>query len=53
MRAARQRLRTCAYGMAHPELDQVVPACVLHSVLDARGNPELIQLPPRPNRPGP
>jgi len=53
IRAAQERLQACAYGMAHPELDQIVPACVQHSVLDARENAELIQLLPRPNRAGP
>ncbi|MEX0658003.1 MAG: hypothetical protein WD080_02620 [Egibacteraceae bacterium] len=50
VRAAQERLRACAYGMAHPELDQIVPACVQHSVLDAQGNAELIQLLPRRNQ---
>jgi hypothetical protein len=47
IRAAQERLEACAYGMAHPELDQIVPACVQHSVLDTRENTELIQLLPR------
>lgn len=52
IRAAQERLQACAYGMAHPELDQIVPACVQHSVLDARENAELIQLLPRPDQEG-
>lgn len=50
IRAAQERLQACAYGMAHPELDQVVPACVQHSVLDPAENIELIQLLPRPRQ---
>ena len=47
-RATQERLRACAYGMAHPEHDRVVPACVQHSVLDPAENQQLIQLlPPR------
>lgn len=54
IRAAQERLEACAYGMAHPELDQIVPACVQHSVLDAGENAELIQLlPHRPRREAP
>ncbi|MEX2549162.1 MAG: hypothetical protein WD638_02960, partial [Nitriliruptoraceae bacterium] len=49
IQATQQRLRACAYGMAHPEQDRVVPACVQHSVLDPAENQQLIQLlPPRP-----
>ncbi len=29
-----ERLAACAYGMAHPDRDEIVPACVQHSVLD-------------------
>ncbi len=48
LRATQERLRACAYGMAHPESDRIVPACVQHSVLDPAENQQLIQLlPPR------
>lgn len=50
IRAAQERLQACAYSMAHPERDQVVPACVQHSVLDAGENTELIQLLPHADR---
>ena len=46
IRAAQERLSACAYGMAHPELDEIVPACVQHSVLDARQNATLAQILP-------
>ena len=52
IRVAQERLQACAYGMAHPELDQIVPACVQHSVLDARENADLIQLLPPPGSGG-
>jgi MoaA/NifB/PqqE/SkfB family radical SAM enzyme len=35
------RLRSCAYSMAHPELGRMVPACVQHAVLDPPVNAEL------------
>ncbi|HWB72828.1 MAG TPA: hypothetical protein VG452_11475 [Egibacteraceae bacterium] len=44
LRATQERLRACAYGMAHPELDLVVPACVQHSVLDEQENDALAPL---------
>ncbi len=51
IRATQERLQACAYGMAHPERDEVVPACVQHSVLDRAENQQLIQLlPPRRSR---
>jgi hypothetical protein len=50
IRAAQERLQACGYGMAHPELDRVVPACVQHSVLDHAENQQLIQLLPRAPR---
>lgn len=50
LRVTQERLRACAYGMAHPETDRIVPACVQHSVLDAAENQRLIQLLPRPAR---
>jgi hypothetical protein len=50
LREAQERLRACAYGMAHPEEDRVVPACVQHSVLDPGENQQLLQLLPRRRR---
>lgn len=47
IRATQERLAACAYGMAHPEQDRVVPACVQHSVLDEGENRKLLQLLPR------
>ncbi|MGD9736692.1 MAG: radical SAM protein [Solirubrobacterales bacterium] len=48
VRAAQERLRACSYGMAHPDQDRIVPACVQHALLDPRENAELIELlPPR------
>lgn len=41
LRETQERLRACAYGMAHPERDEVVPACVQHSVLDEGENATL------------
>ncbi len=46
VRAAQERLGACAYAMAHPEMDRVVPACVQHSVLDPVANAELRRLLP-------
>ncbi len=34
IRETQERLAACAYGMAHPESDESVPACVQHSILD-------------------
>ncbi|MGI9657952.1 MAG: radical SAM domain-containing protein [Gaiellaceae bacterium] len=34
IRATQERLQACAYAMAHPDDDLIVPACVQHSVLD-------------------
>ena len=34
IRATQERLQACAYAMAHPESDELVPACAQHSVLD-------------------
>lgn len=51
VRAAQERLQACAYGMAHPDADRVVPACVQHSVYDTGENEQLLQLlPPRRTR---
>ncbi|MGD9735982.1 MAG: radical SAM domain-containing protein [Solirubrobacterales bacterium] len=46
IRAAQERLQGCAYAMAHPEQDRVVPACVQHSVLDPQENARLRELLP-------
>lgn len=43
IRATQERLRACAYGMAHPDRDQIVPACVQHSVLDETENTHLMR----------
>jgi len=54
IRATQERLQSCAYVMAHPEQDRVVPACAQHSVLDPGENAALrrelplIQLTNRP-----
>ncbi len=41
LRATQERLQACAYGMGHPDMDLVVPACVQHSVLDEQENSAL------------
>jgi hypothetical protein len=41
-----------AYGMAHPERDAIVPACVQHSVLDEQENVRLATLLPLHPRTG-
>ncbi|MGI8875967.1 MAG: hypothetical protein ACR2KP_16920 [Egibacteraceae bacterium] len=41
LRATQERLQACAYGMAHPDRDEIVPACVQHSVLDPAENAQL------------
>jgi hypothetical protein len=51
IRATQERLRACAYSMAHPDTGQIVPACVQHSVLDPLENTRLVQLFPRKPRP--
>ena len=38
IREVQERLQLCVYAMAHPESDELVPACVQHSVLDADEN---------------
>jgi hypothetical protein len=54
IRSTQERLQSCAYVMAHPEQDRVVPACAQHSVLDPGENAGLrralpiIQLTTRP-----
>jgi hypothetical protein len=50
IRAAQERLQACSYHMAHPESDELVPACVQHSVLDPLENRELVTLLASPTR---
>ena len=38
IRATQERLQACAYAMAHPDSDELVPACAQHSVLDPLEN---------------
>lgn len=46
VRAAQERLQACSYAMAHPDSDELVPACAQHSVLDPAENARLtVQLP--------
>lgn len=51
VRATQERLQACAYSMAHPETDQLVPACVQHSILDPQENTQLVRLLPRRSLP--
>jgi hypothetical protein len=46
VRATQERLQACSYAMAHPESDELVPACVQHSVLDPQENLRLQQVLP-------
>lgn len=46
IRAAQERLEACVYTMAHPDDDELVPACVQHSILDPQENRQLVQLLP-------
>jgi len=39
--AVQERLSSCVYAMAHPELGRTVPACVQHSILDPQENVDL------------
>ncbi|MEO8696826.1 MAG: radical SAM domain-containing protein [Acidimicrobiales bacterium] len=50
IRATQERLQACTYHMAHPESDELVPACVQHSVLDPRENRDLVTLLAQPER---
>ncbi|CAN8072872.1 unnamed protein product [Agarophyton chilense] len=43
IRETMDRLAACSYGMAQPERDRVVPACVQHSVYDPQENAQLAQ----------
>jgi hypothetical protein len=42
VRATQERLQACTYHMAHPGSDELVPACVQHSVLDPIENRALV-----------
>jgi hypothetical protein len=46
VRATQERLQACSYAMAHPESDELVPACAQHSVLDPLENVRLQELLP-------
>jgi len=46
IRATQERLQACSYAMAHPESDELVPACAQHSVLDPLENLKLMDLLP-------
>lgn len=46
IRATQERLQACAYAMAHPDSDELVPACVQHSLLDPLENVALRKLLP-------
>ncbi len=47
VREAQERLQACSYAMAHPDTDELVPACAQHSVLDPLENEALQALLPR------
>jgi len=47
VREAQERLQACSYAMAHPDSEELVPACAQHSVLDPLENDELGRLLPR------
>jgi hypothetical protein len=52
IRTTQERLQACAYGMAHPDSDLIVPACVQHSALDPLEIESLRkELPLRPRQP--
>ncbi len=38
IRETQERLQACSYAMAHPDSDELVPACAQHSVLDPEEN---------------
>ncbi|MEO8696787.1 MAG: radical SAM domain-containing protein, partial [Acidimicrobiales bacterium] len=44
IRATQERLQACSYHMAHPDTDELVPACAQHAVYDPAENRELITL---------
>jgi len=43
IKATQERLQACMYSMAHPDTNELVPACVQHGVLDQAINERLIQ----------
>ena len=51
IRAAQERLAACSYSMAHPDSDELVPACVQHAVLDPGENARLAELLPLKREP--
>jgi hypothetical protein len=51
IRETQERLSACAYEMAQPGSNELVPACVQHSVLDPRENIALHKLLPLAGRP--
>lgn len=46
VRATQERLQACVYTMAHPDTDELVPACAQHAVLDPGENAALRRLLP-------
>lgn len=46
VRATQERLQACSYTMAHPDSEELIPACVQHSVLDPGENAALRRLLP-------
>jgi hypothetical protein len=50
IRTTQERLQACSYHMAHPESDELVPACAQHSVYDPAENRELVTLLAPPTR---
>jgi MoaA/NifB/PqqE/SkfB family radical SAM enzyme len=46
IRETQERLQACSYAMSHPDSDELVPACVQHSVLDPAENLKLQELLP-------
>ena len=46
VRAAQERLRACAYLMAHPDRDELIPACAQHAVFDPETNRRLARVLP-------
>jgi hypothetical protein len=55
IRATQERLQACSYAMAHPEADELVPACAQHGILDPLENLRLQEILPLagPGRGGP
>lgn len=50
LRETQERLLACSYAMAHPDRDELVPACVQHGVLDPDENTALAVALPRRRR---